>query len=552
MGEFVAYSVKVALCLVMFYVFYKLLLSRTTFHTFNRCVILSLVAISLLLPFVHITLEQSNTLVENVTVEPLLAMITETESATFTFSMIHLAIIIYFTGVIVCALRMIISYFHIYRMFRSASQVVSEGDIRIYIHSNDVSPFSWFRNVVISESDYTCSGRQAIITHEKAHAMRGHSADILLCNLLTVVQWFNPAAWLLKAEMQDVHEYEADESVLKSGIDATGYQLLLVRKAVGSQLFAIANNLSKDSLKKRIKMMKTKRTNRWECVKALVMLPLSVIAVVAFASQQVSEVELKVVSDTEQLVDAVKSNVMPDKLQANAGAPLVSDGDATFTDVPDEQVSVALDAEQPLLEDTVKMKELTVISYGTVKKGGDDESKAALSVAEVMPEYPGGMKEMMGFLSANIVYPKDAEKKGEQGRVIVSFVVEKDGSITHAKVVKSVSPSLDAEALRVVGKMPKWTPGKNKGEDVAVNFVMPVSFKLDNSTDKYINPASGLKGNPLVLVDGKKIGEATYKTLNDINPSDIENITVLKGEEAIKQYGDEGKEGVILVKLKSK
>lgn len=531
MGEFVVYSVKVALCLVMFYVFYKLLLSRTTFHTFNRCVLLSLVLVSLLLPFVHITFDQPNALAENVTVEPLLLLITETESATFTFSMIHLAVIIYFTGVIVCALRMVISYFHIYRMFSSASQVVSEDDIKIYIHSNDVSPFSWFRNVVISENDYTCSGRKAIITHEKAHAMRVHSADILLCNLLTVVQWFNPAAWLLKAELQDVHEYEADENVLKNGIDATGYQLLLVRKAVGSQLFAIANNLSKDSLKKRIKMMKTKRTNRWECMKALVMLPLSAIAVVAFASPKITEVEHTVVADTRQIVDAVKETMEESK----AYAP---------------RTTTAVKNMESMQSDSVKLPLVGKVD------------NVVYDIVEKLPSFPGGSSAMMAFLRENIKYPKEAENNKEQGSVIVRFVVNEDGSITNTSVLRSVSPSLDAEALRVVGLMPKWEPGMQDGKNVKVRFALPVSFGMTKAEQTPQDKTDGKNAakvtesdpanSPLVIIDGKNLSATSYKSLDELNPHDIEKMTVIKGEEAIRQYGESGKNGVVVINTKTK
>ncbi|MDE6806977.1 MAG: M56 family metallopeptidase, partial [Prevotella sp.] len=272
MGEFVAYSVKVALCLVMFYVFYKLLLSHTTFHAFNRFVILATVVISLLLPFVHITFDEPNTVPANVSVVPLIEMIKgEYEETAFDFSLIHLAVIIYIIGVVVFASRMIVSYACLYRMYGKANKVVTDEDgMRIYLMEGNVSPFSWFGHIVMSMEDYDHPSYKAIMVHEKAHATLRHSADILFCNVLTVVQWFNPVVWLLKSDLQDIHEYEADDHVLKSGIDATGYQLLLVRKAVGGRLFAIANNLNKNSLQKRIKMMKTKRTNRWESMKALV------------------------------------------------------------------------------------------------------------------------------------------------------------------------------------------------------------------------------------------------------------------------------------------
>jgi len=456
MGEFFVYSFKVALCLAVFCVFYKLMLSRTTFHAFNRFVILALIFMSLLLPFVHITLEQPDTLAANITVEPLLVMLTEPQESVFAFSMMHLAVVIYIVGVVVFALRMAVSYIHLYMILNNVSEVVDGGDgTRIYIHRGSVSPFNWFRNVVISESDYSDADRQVIITHEKAHAIHRHSVDILLCNLLTVVQWFNPAAWLLKTCLQDVHEYEADEEVMKSGIGAAYYQLLLVRKAVGGQLFAIADNLSKDSLKKRIKMMKTKRTNRWESMKVLVVLPLSVIAVVAFASPDLRDVEQNVVSGTDQMVHAVQEKVA-------------------------EPVNYA---SQVLVDETAdKIERDSVRSAGKKDKVYD--------VVEKLPSFSGGISAMMKYLVDNVKYPKEAEKNNEQGRVIVRFVVNEDGSINDAQVVKSVSPSLDAEALRVIGSMPKWEPGMQDGKNVKVKFVLPVVFRLDDHTPKNTADAS--------------------------------------------------------------
>lgn len=528
MGEFVIYSVKVSLCLVMFYVFYKLLLSRTTLHTFNRFVILCLVAVSLCLPFVHITVEKP-VIESGVTIDQFLMMATVVEDGApeHHLSAVSVVVLIYIIGVLGFFIRMILSYVGIVKIMKRAVQTVDDDGMRIFVVDDDIAPFSWFRNIVISAADYR-DHSNAIITHEKAHAVRGHSADILLCNILTVVQWFNPAAWLLKAELQDVHEYEADEAVLQSGIDATGYQLLLVRKAVGDKMFAIANNLNKVSLKKRIAMMKTKKTNRWASMKALVVLPLAAVAVVAFATPEMTEVENTVKAETEQLSEVVKENVA-------AASP------------------------QP------------VAPVEAVQK--DKKGKKVYDVVEQMPEFPGGMPEMFVFLSKNIKYPKEAMEKNQHGRVIVKFVVSSDGSLRDVAIVRSISPSLDAEALRVVKMMPKWNPGKVKGKAVDVKYVIPISFSLNKvekedgadvqtSTDDIAvvgyNPSSepkkqiDLRGGfvpnkALVLVDGKKV---TEDELNKLDLQKIESITSLNSEDGRKQYGEEGKDGVMLIKMR--
>ena len=541
MGEFIVYSVKISLCLVMFYVFYKLLLSRTTLHTFNRFVILALVAVSMVLPFVHVTV--SEPVIEGaVSIDQLVMMATvELERPEFHFSAINVAVLIYIIGVAVFFIRMLLSYAGIHRIMKRAVTVIDDGGVRIFVVDGDIAPFSWFRNIVISEADY-CDHRRAIITHEKAHVARGHSVDILLCNILTVVQWFNPAAWLLKAELQDVHEYEADEAVLRSGIDATGYQLLLVRKAVGDRLFAIANNLSKDSLKKRITMMKTKKTNRWASMKALVVLPLAAIAVVAFASPEVAEVENEVVAESQQLMQAVEQQVTGQAVMAATQADEVA-------------MSVAASAGEAAMPETAP--------------ADTARSEKTYDVVETMPEFSGGTGEMIKYLVKNIRYPKEMEEQKVEGRVIVTFVVRKNGEITDAKVVKSVHPQLDAEALRIINGMPNWTPGMQNGKPVNVKFALPVSFKLDSSTgsvtkldvpaDKQVKQITTAQritnangSTPLIIVDGKKLSESEYKTWDNIIPDDIEKMEVLKAEKDIKQYGDEGKYGVIKITMKKK
>ena len=238
-------------------------------------------------------------------------------------------------------------------------------------------------------------------------------------DLVLIAQWWNPAAWLLRRELKQVHEYEADEAVLERGVDARQYQLLLIRKSVGDQLFSMANNLNYQSLKKRIRMMTRKRSSRWQLLRALAIVP--VAAALAVACGQKSE-----------------------------------------------------KAEEPLTV-AVEVPGATAPDVAVVGQAQDD----VFDVVEEMPEFPGGTAELMQFLSRNMKYPKEAEKAGEQGRVIANFVVEPDGSVTNAQVVKSVSPQLDAEALRVIGLMPRWQPGRQNGKAVRVKYTIPITFSLN-------------------------------------------------------------------------
>ena len=128
-----------------------------------------------------------------------------------------------------------------------------------------------------------------------------------------------------------------------------------------------------------------------------------------------------------------------------------------------------------------RKKEVVVV----VKKSDKEEvqTERTFDVVEQMPQYPGGPTELFQFLSKTVKYPEAAEKAGTQGRVIATFIVEKDGSISDARVVKSVSKELDEEALRVINAMPKWTPGMQSGKNVRVKYTIPISFRLDKSTE---------------------------------------------------------------------
>jgi TonB family protein len=191
----------------------------------------------------------------------------------------------------------------------------------------------------------------------------------------------------------------------------------------------------------------------------------------------------------------------------------------------------------------------------------EDSPQDVFDVVEKMPEFPGGVQELLGFLSKTIKYPVEAEKAGTQGRVIATFVVRKDGSISDARVVKSVDPLLDAEALRVINAMPAWIPGTQNGKPVNVKYTVPISFRLDGKTKEAptavgtFTPtekptAVGIftpTENPLVIVDDKTID---FEKMKDIDPKTIEKMTVLKDKAATDLYGDKAKHGVIVITTK--
>lgn len=172
------------------------------------------------------------------------------------------------------------------------------------------------------------------------------------------------------------------------------------------------------------------------------------------------------------------------------------------------------------------------------------------TVVEEMPQFPGGEKAMLDYLSKNVKYPEEDAKKGIQGRVIVSFVINRNGKAVNPIIVRGVTPTLDAEAVRVIENMPDWTPGKQKGQNVNVKYTLPINFRIPQANKSPGDSKSDIK--PMIIIDGKEHTYAEYEALSktSLKPDMIENISVLKGKGATDLYGEKGKDGVIVIKTK--
>ena len=303
MPTFLLYSLKAAGCLAVFYLFYKLLLSRDTLHRMNRVLLCGVLLLSFLLPLCVITVEKELPGVSAAGIDVIpesyfrrdmvfenripddtrdLMIIEEPEPAPEPFDWGVLLGIIYFAGMFATLGWTVCNIVRVVRMTRRGRRIPL-GNGSVLVLSNRIrAPFSWMKYVVMSEEDYACGGG-TILVHEQAHQRLGHSWDLLLVDLLGCLQWFNPAMWLLRVELRAVHEYEADEQVLRCGVDAKDYQMLLIKKAVGGRWYSIANSLNHSNLKNRITMMLRKRSSRWARAKALYVLPLACLALGAFA-----------------------------------------------------------------------------------------------------------------------------------------------------------------------------------------------------------------------------------------------------------------------------
>ena len=518
MGIFLVYILKSAACLAVFYLFYKLLMSRDTFHRFNRFALLGLLVLSSVLPLVEVSVNRPAPVHETMlTLEQLLLLADvqaegEIVSQPTTALWVRVALLVYLAGIVFFAVRNLWSLGRLGvllrrgRLERLADWLPGRVEnVKLVVHNRDIAPFSWMRYIVLSRKDLEENGREILI-HELAHIRNHHSWDLLLADLCIFVQWFNPAAWLLKQELQTIHEYEADDTVLREGVDAKKYQMLLIKKAVGTRLYSMANSFNHSSLKKRITMMLKEKSNPWARVKYLYVLPLAALAVSAFARPEVSAVA--------------------DELSSAKVNDLVA---------------------------SMKTNQLETASFAV-----KDTLTPVFEVVERMPQFPGGVAAQVEYFKKNLRYPAEAKKAGTQGRVVVQFFVNKDGSISNVKVLRGVDPALDAEAVRLVNSMPKWKPGMQKGKAVTVKYTVPVLFKLDAVDEKVAqkNLTLIMKGTSaadyadvLILVDGR---EVTPEILRALNPSRIQSISVLKDpSEIIAKYTtDKSKKSVMLVTLK--
>jgi TonB family protein len=593
--------------------------------------------------------------------------------------------IIYIIGVVVVLSKMLLSLWRLHRM-RAESKVHPLPDGYLMAVCEKVStPFSWWNTVFMNHNDYE-KGTNALLTHELGHLRLHHSADVLLVELLTALQWFNPAMWMLRADLRTIHEYEADQQVISHGFNDIQYLQLLIRKAAGQSGYSLANGISNSALKKRVTMIMKPKSNHRQWLRYAYLLPIVAVSLAMSARIQKDEVVnigssevtddvvesladdnrlILLIDDLDDLKKVVAENGKTRKIKANLdfndhftqknmdgktiivhlpkGAVYENDGGSkkvetdldyafpkngfewklngmpfdennipvlhfkllkkvenhwngkknivnfvTMGSLPINEIVVteALATSEPaddkpfiargfvydsdedksspivgaviLVDGTkkgtvtdregkfqieVSMGDKITASYvgyesktigvskvysessksneyyiGLNKETEADEPEKVYDVVEQMPEFPGGPAVLYETLVKSIQYPEEARIKGAQGRAIVTFVVEKDGSISNARVVKSVDPSLDAEALRVINTMPKWNPGKQNGEPVRVKYTVPVSFKLDAATpeEKYI-----------LEIDGKEADDAE---IANIPPGDVVSMNVVPAQ----------------------
>ena len=448
------YLIKINVALMLLYGFYRLTVSRDTFFGLRRLTLWLIYAVALIVPAFNLEYWVRET--------PTMASMANVYADTFYpvavvkaqapwLTWMDVLQVIYWAGVAVLSLRLLWQLFSIIRLVVVSRKQEVEG-ITVHLLKGEGSPFSFFRWIFMYPS--TLDGKQLheVMVHECTHVSGLHSLDTLFSELFSIACWFNPFAWLMKQEVRMNLEYLADESVLSDGNARKSYQYHLLGLAYRQPKDSaqIANNFNLLPLKKRIKMMNKRRTSEIGKAKYLLFAPL------AGALLMVSNIESVAREIGEQVPEVAE-------VQQKAEQALNAD------------VAVA----NPMAKAEAEMKAEAKASDATAP--ADTTKNVVYDVTETMPQFPGGPGVMMKYLAANIKYPASAVKAKKQGRVIVAFVIQKDGSVTNARIVRSVDPELDAEALRIVKGMPKWTPGTQNGKPVNVKYTLPVNFSLQKN-----------------------------------------------------------------------
>ena len=515
MTGFLIYDAKVAVLIVVFYMFYRLLLSKETFHRVNRVVLLSTALLSFILPLCVITTHQTVVLdavpmvsVGNVQME----VAPDEQPALWQYALP----LLYIIGVVATLSHTLLSVWRVLMLVRRSERIPQADGTTLCVVPDEVPPFSFCSFIVMNRNDYN-TGDSAILAHERGHIRQHHSYDVLLVDLLTALQWFNPAMWMLRADLRAIHEYEADGAVLSQGINVRQYQYLLITKAASIGGYSIANGISHSTLKNRITMMLHKKSPRSSFLKLLALIPIVGVAL-ALNAETVNDYvyqqpQKKIVKKGKKNATAKMGNnaieIIPDTVTnvrinnpsvvkvfaKETKKPIVLlDGNRitydTFTKIdPSEIASITVLKDKAAVEQYGEEAKDGVVLV-TTKNGVKEivvhveKEEEAFDVVEKMPQFPGGPSALFEFLGKNIRYPEVAHKAGVQGRVIATFVVMKDGSISNVKIVKSVSPELDEEARRVLSAMPNWTPGMQSGKAVNVKYAVPITFRLDDAKEE--------------------------------------------------------------------
>jgi TonB family protein len=426
-----------AVSLILFYLAYAMFLRRLAFFRANRLYLLTAMLFSFAVPFIKfsppVPFMNYTYFIPEVTTGQEVSVAATPGTG---LSIAGILLYIYIAGVFFLLFRLLLRIMQLL-VLASWNRTGKFREARIVSFKAGRSPFSFFNFIFINESLYTEEEKNKILEHELAHIRQFHTLDLLLAELLTIFQWFNPVSWLYRKSIAEVHEFLADEEVIKNGTSIPFYQSMLAGLQLGREFFPLGNNFNRSLTLDRIRMMAATRPPGWKRIRFFLLLPVTIILIL--------------------MCTKAESEMTANGITNTAGVSLTEVAD--FADF--EPAGAVKSAD------------------GSLRPARSDEYPEIFFIVEEMPDFQGGGQEAFRrHIAENLRYPASAAENGIQGRVFVQFVVKADGSVDDARIARGVEPSLDREALRVVMSSPPWTPGRQRGQPVNVAFTFPINFVL--------------------------------------------------------------------------
>lgn len=511
------YVLQVNVGLLVFYLLYRGLLARDTFLGMRRLYWWAAWVLAFLYPLVELGVwGRTETPLQVVMADyaeamtVVVAAVAPEEAATWSWQ--DGVALLWAAGASALLLRMLVQLAVVCRLAGRGKRMEWHG-VRVLAVEGDNVPFSFFRWIFVQPGNHSEGELEEILAHEQAHVRQWHSLDVVVSELLCCLFWFNPAVWLAKRCVRQNLEFLADRAVVHSGFDRKNYQYHLLRLSYGVNIGQIVNNFNVSPLKKRIMMMNKKKSRHAGALKYALLLPVAGLLVLSANAEAVAETAENVVAHwtadegpvrmTGVVVDengkplpgvtvVIKGSMLGVATDAEGRFEIVSPEDKTlvFTYVGRKTQEVAFDGGTTDIKvvmpvEDVELNPLVAADVESILNQAADSTKDEVvsvwqdeffKVVEDMPQFTDG--NIFDYLAQHVRYPEEAEKNGIGGMVYVQFVIDTTGKVVEPKVIKSVSPELDAEALRVVSGMPAWKPGMQRGKPVRVSFTLPVIFKL--------------------------------------------------------------------------
>jgi TonB family protein len=533
MNSIINFMVESGISLAVLSVLYLVFLRKETYFHTNRIFLLLSVVFSILLPFLRIPVYTAHyTIIEEVRVTPyqnLLEAVMVTgqgfsENMEKALISSNLVIFIYLTGMLIFLAILLIKVYRLQVIIRNGRVVRSHG-YKLVVCDSDNTPFAFLSYIFINRKIQSHPDFGRMLKHEMEHIRQGHTYDLLILEILVVFQWFNPFIWILRRAIRENHEFIADRAVLDTGIRPAEYKELLLSQYIGGS-FSTASHFNYSLIRNRLRMISRMKSSKAALMKIVPGILISAALILVFACEQttapaypeaphpqirlekVDRDTLSISGEREDLLKITEmlaegnytisynpeagkvtlirkpkhENLSPSQSQVSQIIETPhhnSDTSNTGKETGHDNAQKSLDRHIAQNElNTQSGTDMPILSTTVQTRNDTPRDEQVFFVVEEMPEYPGGEAALRNQIASTVKYPEEAQQKGIQGRVYVTFVVSRDGTVKHAKIAREVDPLLDREALRVVAGLPAWKPGRQKGEAVNVSYTVPINFAL--------------------------------------------------------------------------